>query len=116
VAEKRSHNFLEKLMAAEAEKEDLSHRLAAERENAEVRAEASLAFKRATDAESRLKSLCSYVDKTEASTRARVDRAHVLLMDVYRQLSARTAPFDKSGKEVVKGKCALGPFLSILVI
>jgi hypothetical protein len=88
--------LLEKLTAAEAKKEDLSHRLVAERENAEkarpkaqaARAEASLAFKRATTAESGLKSLRGYVDKTEASTRAGVDRAHALLVDVYHQLGA----------------------------
>jgi hypothetical protein len=40
------------------------------------------------------------VDTTEASTRAGVDRAHALLMEAYRQLGARTAPFNKSGEEV----------------
>ena len=58
-AENRSRNLLEKLTAAEAEKEDLGRRLAVEREDAEearaeaqaARAEASLALKRATDAE-----------------------------------------------------------------
>ena len=92
----------------EAEKEDLSRRLVAEREDAEkahaeaqaTRAEASFALKRATDAESRQRSLHGYMDRTEASTRAEVDRAHALLMEAYRQLGARTAPFDKSGEEV----------------
>jgi hypothetical protein len=37
---------------------------------------------------------------TEASTRTGVDRAHALLVDAYRQLGARTAPFDTSGEEV----------------
>jgi hypothetical protein len=106
--ENRSHNLLEKLTAAEAEKEDLSRWLAEEREGTEkarveaqaAYAEASLALKRATDAESGLKSLRSYAEKTEASTRAGVERVHTLLVDVYRELGARTAPFDKSGEEV----------------
>jgi hypothetical protein len=76
--ENRSCNLLEKLTAAEADKEDLSRRLAEEREGAEkaraeakaVRAEASLALKHATDVESGLKSLGSYAEKTEASTHA----------------------------------------------
>jgi hypothetical protein len=84
VVENRSRNLLEKLTAAEAEKEDLSRRLAAEREDMEkASAEASLALKRATDAESGLKSLRGCVDKMEASTHVGVDRAHALLMDVY---------------------------------
>jgi hypothetical protein len=106
-AEKRSRNLHEKLTAANAEKEDLSRRLAEEREGAEkARAEASLALKHATDTESGLKSLCGYIDKTEASTRAGVDWEHALLVDAHRQLGARTAPFDKSGEEV--GLCFLG--------
>jgi hypothetical protein len=104
VAENRSHNLLEKLMAVEAEKEDLCRRLAEEREGAEkaqaARAEASLALKRTMDVESGQKSLRDYVEKTEASTRVGVNRAHALLVDAYRQLTARTAPFDKSGEEV----------------
>jgi multidrug efflux pump subunit AcrA (membrane-fusion protein) len=99
---------------AEAEKEDLDRRLAAEREDAEkaraeaqaARAEASLALKRATNVESGQRSLRGYVDKTETSTRAGVDRAHALLVDAYRQLGARTAPFDTSGEGV--GLCFLG--------
>jgi hypothetical protein len=44
--------------------------------------------------------MCGYLDKAEASTRTGVDRAHALLVDAYRQLGARTAPFDASGAEV----------------
>jgi hypothetical protein len=36
----------------------------------------------------------------ETSTRTGVDRAHKLLMDAYRKLGARTAPFDLSTEEV----------------
>ena len=80
-AENMSRNLLEKLTVVEAEKEDLSRWLAAEREDAKkaraeaqaARAEASLALRRATDVESGLKSLRGYVNKTEASTHARVD-------------------------------------------
>jgi hypothetical protein len=106
--ENRSRNLLEKLMVVEAEKEDLDRRLVAEREDVEkdrakaqaARAEANLALKRAIDVESGQRSLRGYVDKTAASTHAGVDRAHTLLMEAYRQLGARTAPFDKSGEEV----------------
>jgi chromosome segregation ATPase len=80
-AENRIRNLLEKLTVAEADKEDLSRRLAAEREDAEkaraepqaAHAEASLALKHATDAESGLRSLCGYIDRAEASTHAGVD-------------------------------------------
>jgi hypothetical protein len=65
-----------------------------------TRAEANLALKCAADAESGLKSLCSYTEKTEASTRAGVERAHTLFVDVYHELGARTTPFDMSGEEV----------------
>jgi hypothetical protein len=107
-AKNRSRNLLEKLSVAEAEKEDLGRRLAAEREDAEkaraeaqaARVEAILALRCATDAESGQRSLRSNVDNAEASTRTGVDRAHALLVDAYRQLGARTAPFDTSGEEV----------------
>jgi hypothetical protein len=65
-----------------------------------ARAEANLALKRATDRKSGQRNLRGYVDKAEASTRTRVDRAHALLVDAYRQLGACTAPFDTSGEEV----------------
>jgi hypothetical protein len=113
--ENKSRNLLEKLMVVETEKEDLSRRLAEEREGAEkacaegqaacteadaARAEASLALKHAADVESGLKSLCSYTKKMEASTRAGVERAHTMFVDAYRELGARTASFDRSGEEV----------------
>ena len=63
-----------------------------------ARAKASLALQRAAEANHR--SLRGYLDKAEASTRTEVDRARVLLVDAYRQLGARTASFDASGKEV----------------
>jgi chromosome segregation ATPase len=115
VAENKSRNLLEKLSVAEKEREDLNRRLAEEKEGVErahaeaqaarveakdVRAEAELALKRATDKESELKSLCSYCEKTEASTCAGVERAHTLFVEAYRELGAQTAPFDKSGEEV----------------
>ena len=93
--ENRSRNLLEKLTAAEAKaeakKEDLSRRLAKEREGAKkaraeaqaARAEASLALRRATNAESVLKSLRCYTERTEASTRSGVERAHALFVDAY---------------------------------
>ena len=113
--ENKSRNLLEKLAATETEKQDLSRWLAEEREGAEkarakaqaaraetdaAHVEASLALKHAADAESGLKSLRSYTERTEASTRAGVERAHALFVDAYHELGARTVPFDKSGEEV----------------
>jgi hypothetical protein len=40
------------------------------------------------------------LDKTEASTRAEVERMHVQLVDAYRELGARTAPFEAPSQEV----------------
>ena len=62
--------------------------------------EANLAIQRAAEAEANHSSLRGCLDKVEASTRTEVDRAHALLVDAYRQLGARTAPFDASGEEV----------------
>jgi hypothetical protein len=100
--------LLDKLSAVKAEKEDLSRRLAAEKENTNkahveaqaARAEANLALQCATDAESGRRSLRGYLDRAEASTRTGVDRAHKLLVDAYRELGACTAPFDAFGEEV----------------
>jgi hypothetical protein len=114
-AENKSHNLMDKLSAAGAEKEELGRRLAAEKEDADkacveaqaaradaklARAEASLALQRAAEAEANHRSLRGYLDKAEASTRTGVDWARALLVDAYRQLGARMAPFDASGKEV----------------
>jgi hypothetical protein len=119
VAENKSCNLLEKLSAAEAEKEDLGRQLAVEKENTEraraeaqvardrahtetqaARAEVNLALQRAADAESGHRSLHGYLDTVETSTRTGVDRAHKLLVDAYHELGARTAPFDSSDEEV----------------
>jgi hypothetical protein len=114
-AESKSRNLMDKLSAAEAEKEELGRRLAAEKHDAAkacadaraaraeaklARAEASLALQRATKAEANHKSLRGHLDKAEASTRIGVDRARALLVDAYRQLGVRMAPFDASSKEV----------------
>jgi hypothetical protein len=56
--------------------------------------------------ESGHRSLRGYLDKVKASFLTGVDRAHELLMDVYWQLGARTAPCDTSSEEV--GLCFLG--------
>jgi chromosome segregation ATPase len=90
-AENKSLNLMEKMSAAEAKKEDLGRRLAAETEDADraraeaqaARAEANLALQRAAEAESSHRSLHGYLDKAEASTRTGVDRAHALLVDAY---------------------------------
>jgi hypothetical protein len=103
------------LEAAEAEKEDLRRQLAVERKDANracaeaqaaqaeaklARAEASLACQRVEEVETRLCGMRDRLDKAEASTRAEVDRTHAQLMDAYRELGARTAPFEASGQEV----------------
>jgi hypothetical protein len=113
--ENKSRRLKEKLAAAEVEKEDLGRQLAAEKEDANkacaeaqaaraeaklARAEANLAIQRATEAEVNRSSLRGYLDKAEASSRTEVGRAHALLVEAYRQLGARTAPFHASGKEV----------------
>jgi hypothetical protein len=111
-AENKSCNLLEKLSAAEVEKEDLGCQLVAEKENTKraraeaqaardrahaetqaARAEANLALQCAADAESGHRSLRGYLDRTETSTCTGVDRAHKLLVDAYRELGARTTPF-----------------------
>jgi hypothetical protein len=114
-AENKSRRLMEKLAAAEAEKEDLSRQLAVENKDANracteaqaaraeakhARAEANLARQRAEEAETSHSSLRDCLDKAEASTRVEVDQAHAQLADAYRQLGAWTAPFDASGKEV----------------
>jgi hypothetical protein len=115
LAENKSRRLMEKLAAAEVEKEDLSRQLAAERKDANracteaqaaqseaklARAEASLARQCAEEAETSHSSLRDRLDKAEASTRAEVDRTHAQLVDAYQELGARTAPFDTSRKEV----------------
>jgi chromosome segregation ATPase len=107
--ENKNRRLMEKLVAVEAEKEDLSYQLAAERKDtnracAEARAEqteaklaqaeASLARQRTEEVETSYSSLRDRLDKAEASTRADVDRTHAQLVDAYRELGARTAPFD----------------------
>jgi hypothetical protein len=114
-AENKSHRLAERLAAAEAEKEDLRRRLAEERRDTNkacaeaqstqaeaklARAEASLARERAEEIETRLSSLRDRLKKTEASTRAEVERTHTQLVDAYRELGAWTAPFEASGQGV----------------
>jgi hypothetical protein len=65
-----------------------------------ARAEASLAHQRAEEMEMRLGSLRNRLDKTEASMRAEVERTHTQLVDTYRELGARTVPFEASDQEV----------------
>jgi hypothetical protein len=65
-----------------------------------ARAKDSLARQRAEGMETRLGSLRDRLDKTKASTRTEVERTHTQLVDVYRELGARTAPFEAPGQEV----------------
>jgi hypothetical protein len=50
--------------------------------------------------ETKLGGLCDRLDKAEASTLVEVDRTHAQLVDAYRELGARTAPFEASGQAV----------------
>jgi hypothetical protein len=113
--ENKSRRLAKRLAAAEAENEGLRRRLAEERRDANkacaeaqsaqaeaklARVEASLARQRAEEMETRLGSLRDRLDKTEASTRAEVERTYTQLVDAYRELGARTAPFEAPGQEV----------------
>jgi hypothetical protein len=113
--ENKSRRLSERLAAAEAEKGDLRWQLVEERRDANkaiadaqaaqaeaklARAEASLARQRAEELEAWLGSLHNRVDKTEASTRAEVERTHAQLVDAYRKLGARTAAFEAPVQEV----------------
>jgi hypothetical protein len=85
----------------EKEKEDLGRRLVDEKEDAEkAHAEAQAACKRAADMELELNNICGHRERTKSSTRLGVERAHMLFVDAYRELGARTAPFDESREEV----------------
>jgi hypothetical protein len=113
-AENKSRRLAERLAAAEAEDEDLRRQLAerrdanracAEAQSAQAeaklaRAEASLACQHVEEMETRLGSLHGRLDKMEASTRAEVERTHTQLVDAYRELGARTVPFEAPGQEV----------------
>jgi hypothetical protein len=85
----------------EKEKEDLGRQLNDEKEDAEnARAKAQAAHQRVADLELEVRNMRGYREKMKSATRARVDRAHTLFVDVYHDLGAQTAPFDKSGEEV----------------
>jgi chromosome segregation ATPase len=114
-AENKSRRLTERLAAAEAEKGDLRRQLAEKRRDANkaiadaqaaqadaklARAEASLARQRVEELEARLSALRNRVDKTEASTRAEVERMHAQLVDTYQELGARTAAFEAPSQEV----------------
>jgi hypothetical protein len=100
-AENKSRNHLEKLTTLEKEKEDLDRRLTDEKEDAEkARAEAQAAHKRTVELELELKNMCGHRERSDSSTRAGVERTHVLFVDEYRDLGAQTAPLDESGEEV----------------
>jgi chromosome segregation ATPase len=106
--ENKSRRLAERLAATEAKKADLRRQLAeewrdankacAEAQSAQAeaklaRAVANLARQRAEEMETRLGSLRDRLDKMEASTRVKVERTHMQLVDAYGELGARTAPF-----------------------
>jgi chromosome segregation ATPase len=89
--ENKSRRLAKRLAAVEAERGDLRRQLVEERRDVNkaiadaqaaqaeaklARAEASLARQRAEELEARLNSRRNRVDKTEASTRAEVERTH----------------------------------------
>jgi hypothetical protein len=55
---------------------------------------------RTEELEAQLGGLRSRVDKAETSTRVEVERTHAQLVDAYRELGARTAPFEAPSEEV----------------
>jgi hypothetical protein len=115
VAENKSRRLSERLAATKAEKADLRRQLVEERRDANkacaeaqstqaeaklARAEASLARQRTEEMATRHGILRDRLDKTEASTRAKVERTHAQLVNAYRELGARTEPFEAPGQEV----------------
>jgi chromosome segregation ATPase len=114
-ADNKSRRLTERLAPAEAENGDLRRQLVEERRDANKAiadaqaaqaeaklawAEASLARQRVEELEARLNSLRNRVDKTEASTHAKVELTHEQLVDAYRELGAWTAAFEAPGQEV----------------
>jgi hypothetical protein len=101
-AENKSRNLMDKLSAAEAEKRNSAagwqrKRRVMTRPTRRPRLRAPMPNLRAPKlalpsnaAKANHKSLRSYLEKAEASTRTEVDRAHALLVDAYRQLGAHT--------------------------
>jgi predicted nucleic acid-binding Zn-ribbon protein len=93
VAENKSRNLLEKVTTLEKKKEDFGRRLTNEKEDAEkahaeaqaarteaqaARTEAQAARKHTADLELELKNMCDHRERMESSTRAGVERAHML--------------------------------------
>jgi chromosome segregation ATPase len=114
-AENKSCRLTERLAVVETEKGDLRCKLVEERRDTNracadvqaaqaeaklAQAEASLARQRAEELEARLSILRNRLDKTQASTRAEVERTHTQFMDAYRELGAWTAAFEAPGQEV----------------
>jgi hypothetical protein len=114
-AESKNRRMTKRLAAMEAEKGDLRRQLAGERRDANKAiadaqaaqadaklawVEASLARKCTEELEAQLGGLRSRVDKAETSTRVEVERTHAQLVDAYRELGARTAPFEAPSEEV----------------
>jgi membrane protein involved in colicin uptake len=102
-AENKSRDLLDKVTTPEKENEDIGRQLNDEKEVAaevktkaeSARVEAQATFKRAAELELEVKSMCAYYKKAESATYAGVDHAHTLFVDVYRDLGAQTAPFNK---------------------
>jgi hypothetical protein len=112
--ESKNRRLAEKVAALEAEKMDLRRQLVEERREANqaiveaqvaqaeaklARAEGSLASQRAEEWEVRYNALRSRMDKAEASTRSEVERTRAQLVDLYRELGARTADFEVPDRE-----------------
>ena len=102
-AENKSRDLLDKVTTLEKENEDIGRQLNDEKEVAaeakmkveSARAEAQATFKCAAELELKVKSMRAYYKKTESATCAGVDQAHTLFVDVYHDLGAQTAPFNK---------------------
>jgi hypothetical protein len=102
-AESKNCRLTERLAAIEAEKGDLRRQLAEERRDvnkAIADAQAAQADAKLAWVEASLACQRNHVDKAETSTHVEVERTHAQLVDAYRELGARTAPFKAPNQEV----------------
>jgi DNA repair exonuclease SbcCD ATPase subunit len=109
--ESKNRRLAEKVAALESERTDLQRQLVEERKEANeaitkaqaeaklARAEESLASQRAEEWEARFNALQARVERAEASTRVEVERTRKQLVDLYRELGARTADFEVPDRE-----------------
>jgi chromosome segregation ATPase len=105
-ADSKCRKLAEKVAALEGERTDLRRQLVEERREANqaiakaqaeaklARVEGSLASQRAEEWEVLFNALQARMERAEASTRSEVERTRKQLVDLYRELGARTADFE----------------------